>query len=93
MVIPRDGKRTGLFKFRQCIPPRWYKLVRGGVWHIGALSCYNAMNARKRGWKVKILSVFHAHKETEGKDNEGVGDNQTPQASGMQTQLWGDVAV
>ena len=93
MVTPRDKKRTGLFKFVQRIPPRWYKLIRGGVWHIGALSCHNVMCARKKGWQVKILSVFHAKEEVAGNNNEGVGNDKTPQTNGMQAQLWRDVEV
>ena len=72
---------------------RWYKLIRGGIWHIGALSCHNAMNARKKGWQVKILSVFHAKEEVAGNNNEGVGNDKTPQTNGMQAQLWRDVEV
>ena len=72
---------------------RWYKLIRGGVWHIGALSCHNVVCARKKGWQVKILSVFYAIKETEGNNDEGAGNDQTPQVRGMQAQLWRDVGV
>ena len=85
-------KRCALVKFGQRILPRWYKLSRGGVWHIGALSFHNVMCARKKGWQVKILSIFYADKETAGNNDEGAGeykDAQTPRQ--MQTQLWGDV--
>jgi len=85
-------KRCALVKFEQRIPPRWYKLSRGGFWHIGAISCHNAMCARKKGWKVKIMSVWYASKETAGNNDERVcehKDAQTPQQ--VQPQLWGDV--
>lgn len=69
MVTPRDGKRTVLFKFRQRIPPRWYKLIRGGFWHIGALSCHNAMRARKNGWRVSRLRGVNYISDNENQTN------------------------
>jgi len=87
-------KRCALVKFRQRIPSRWYKLSHGGFWHIGALSCHNVMRARKKGWQVKIMSIWYASKETSGNNDEGVcehKDSQAPQQ--VQTQLWRDVGV
>ena len=87
-------KRCALVKFRQRISPRWHKLSRGGFWHIGALSCHNVMYARKKGWQVKIMSVWYASKETSGNNDEGVcehKDSQAPQQ--VQAQLWRDVGL
>src|SRR3990167_2615493 len=83
------NKRIALVKFAQRIPPRWYRIDRGGFWHIVAMSRHNVMRARKKGWKVKIMSVWYASKETAGNNDEGVcehKDAQTPQQ--MQPQLW-----
>jgi len=85
-------KSQALVKFAQRIPPRWYRIDRGGFWHVGAMSRHNVMRARKKGWKVKIMSIYYASKETTGNNDEGVcehKDSQAPQK--MQPQLWGDV--
>ena len=86
-------KRQVLVKFAQRIPPRWYRIERGGFWHMGAMSRNNVMRARKKGWKVEIMSVWYASKETVGDNDERIcehKDVQTPQQ--VQPQLWGDVA-
>ena len=102
-------KRQAMVKFRQRIPPRWYKLWRGqgdnewgrsvGVWHIGVLSCHNVRSARKCGWRVLRLTgvsylSIHASKEVAGDNNAGAGDEQTPSAlQPMQSPLWENVDV
>ena len=85
-------KRQVLVKFAQRIPPRWYRIERGGFWHMGAMSRHNVMRARKKGWKVKIMSVWYAIKETAGDNDEGVCEHKDSQATQqVQPQLWGDV--
>ena len=95
----RDKKHTGLYKFEQRIPPRWYKLSRGGFWHIGALSCHNSILAVRHRWRVARLRgvsyiSIHAEEEVAGDNDEGVcehKDSQAPQQ--VQAQLWRDVGV
>lgn len=101
-------RRQAIVRFRQRIPPRWYRLCRGrggetlnsgNIWHIGVLSYHNALIARKCGWRVLRLTgvsylSIHASKEVAGDNNAGAGDEQTPPAlQPMQSPLWENVDV